>query len=171
LFSARRFFFSGEKLVGEGMIAFALSDESMVNGIALRSYRADDLDAMFRLDEVCFTEKFRFSRESMREFAERPGAVVRVAESGGKIVGFVIVNIEQVASERRSYIVTLDVAEEWRRKGVAGRLMREAETWALNTGVPWMQLHVFTGNTGAVRFYERMGYERIRTRRGFYGGR
>jgi ribosomal-protein-alanine N-acetyltransferase len=32
-----------------------------------------------------------------------------------------------------------------------------------------MQLHVFTGNAGAIRFYERLGYERIRTQKDFYG--
>jgi [ribosomal protein S18]-alanine N-acetyltransferase len=154
------------------MIASALSDSFMVDGIALRDYRVDDLDAMFRLDEACFAEEFRFSRESMREFAEQPDSFVRVAaKTDGEIVGFVIAHVEHVASERRVYLVTLDVVQEWRRKGLAGRLMVEVETWALNTRVPWMQLHVFTGNSGAIRFYERMGYERIRTRRGFYGGR
>jgi [ribosomal protein S18]-alanine N-acetyltransferase len=154
------------------MTAFALSDDFMLNGIVLRGYQAEDLEAMFRLDEACFAEEFRFDRESMRKFAEEGEGVVRIAEnSAGKIVGFVIAHVEQVASGRRGYVVTLDVAQEWRRKGVAGRLMSEVEAWALTAGVSWMQLHVFTGNTGAVRFYERMGYERIRTRRGFYGGR
>jgi ribosomal-protein-alanine N-acetyltransferase len=171
-FQRGAFFFLAKSLLESNMIAFALADDFMVNGIALRDYRAEDLDAMFRLDEACFAEEFRFSRESMREFAEQPDSIVRVAaKTGGEIVGFVIAHVEQVASERRAYLVTLDVAAEWRRKGLAGRLMGEVETWALNTRVPWMQLHVFTGNTGAIRFYERMGYERIRTRRGFYGGR
>jgi ribosomal-protein-alanine N-acetyltransferase len=30
-------------------------------------------------------------------------------------------------------------------------------------------LHVFTGNEGAVRFYERLGYERIGIKPRFYG--
>jgi ribosomal protein S18 acetylase RimI-like enzyme len=32
-----------------------------------------------------------------------------------------------------------------------------------------MQLHVFTGNVGAVCFYERLGYRRLRVERRFYG--
>jgi [ribosomal protein S18]-alanine N-acetyltransferase len=142
----------------------------MSSEISLRNYRATDLDAMFRLDEACFTEEFRFDRESMREFAEERNAVVHVAEKVcGEIVGFVIAHIERIASEWRAYVVTLDVAPECRQKGLAGRLMREAEACAVAAGVRWMQLHVFTGNKAAIRFYERLGYERIRVRRGYYG--
>jgi ribosomal-protein-alanine N-acetyltransferase len=122
------------------------------------------------LDEACFAEEFRFDRESMREFAEEQNAVVRVAEkSCGGIAGFIIVHVERVLSEWRAYIVTLDVAAECRKKGLARRLMREVEACAMVAGVRWMQLHVFTENLGAIRFYERMGYERVNLQRGFYG--
>jgi [ribosomal protein S18]-alanine N-acetyltransferase len=142
----------------------------MSNEIILRDYRSSDLEPMFRLDEACFAEEFRFDRESMREFAEVGSAFVKVAEKVcGEMVGFVITHIEQVASELRAYVVTLDVATEYRRKGLARRLMKEAEERAIAAGVRWMQLHVFTGNAGAIQFYEELGYERIRTRRRFYG--
>jgi [ribosomal protein S18]-alanine N-acetyltransferase len=142
----------------------------MSDEISLRNYRATDLDAMFRLDEACFAEAFRFDRESMREFAEERNAVVQVAEKiCGEIVGFVIAHIERVASECRAYVVTLDVAPDYRRKGLARRLMKEAEACAVSAGVRWIQLHVFTGNDAAIRFYERLGYQRIRVRRGYYG--
>jgi [ribosomal protein S18]-alanine N-acetyltransferase len=141
----------------------------MIDEISLRNYRATDLDAMFRLDEACFAKAFRFDRESMREFAEERNAVVQIAEICGEIVGFVIVHIERVASEWQAYVVTLDVAPEYRRKGLARRLMKEAEACAASAGVRWIQLHVFTGNDTAIRFYERLGYQRISVRRGYYG--
>ena len=142
----------------------------MNSEIFLRDYQASDLDAMFRLDEACFAEEFRFDRRSMREFAEERSAVVRIAETDcGGIAGFVIVHIGLVASEWRAYVVTLDVAHQHRRKGLARRLMEEAEARAAAAGARWIQLHVFTGNEGAIRFYEGMGYERIRVRRGYYG--
>jgi [ribosomal protein S18]-alanine N-acetyltransferase len=142
----------------------------MSSEIILRSYRTTDLDAMFGLDEACFAEDFRFDRESMREFAEERSAVVRVAEKVcGEIVGFVIAHIESVASEWRAYVVTLDVAPDCRRMGLARRLMEEAEAGAVAAGVQWIQLHVFAGNDAAIHFYERLGYERIRVRRGYYG--
>ena len=142
----------------------------MSNEIFLRDYRAADLEAMFRLDEACFAEEFRFNRESMREFAEEQNAIVRVAEKvGGEMVGFVIVHLERVVTGRLAYVVTLDVAAACRQQGLGRRLMREAEACAAAVGGRWMQLHVFTGNAGAIRFYERLGYERIRVQRRFYG--
>jgi [ribosomal protein S18]-alanine N-acetyltransferase len=139
--------------------------------ISLRNYRGLDIEAMFRLDIDCFAPEFRFDRESMRAFAEDRGAIALLAETmGGELAGFVIIHVERVAvRRRRGYVVTLDVAEEWRRKGLAGRLMREAEARAIAAGARWMELHVFTGNDAAIRFYERLGYERIALRQRFYG--
>jgi ribosomal-protein-alanine N-acetyltransferase len=142
----------------------------MSSEIFFRDYRATDLEAMFQLDEACFADEFRFDRESMREFAEEQNAIVRIAQKvSGEIVGFVIVHVEHVVTGWRAYVVTLDVAVECRQRGLARRLMREVEASAMAAGVQWMQLHVFAGNAGAIRFYERLGYERISMQKDFYG--
>jgi ribosomal-protein-alanine N-acetyltransferase len=125
---------------------------------------------MYSLDQECFSPEFRFDRESMRAFAEEPDAIVRIALlASGKIVGFVIVHLEPVAGIQRAYVVTLDVAEEYRRRGVAQRLLLQAEERAAAAGAQWMELHVFTGNHDAIRFYESSEYERVEVRRRFYG--
>src|SRR5437764_5181902 len=125
---------------------------------------------MFQLDEACFSDEFRFDRESMWDFAEEQNAIVRIGErAGGEIAGFVIVHVERVATGWRAYVVTLDVAPDCRLRGLGRRLMREVEASAMVAGVRWMQLHVSTGNAGAIRFYERMGYKQISTQKDFYG--
>jgi [ribosomal protein S18]-alanine N-acetyltransferase len=147
-------------------VKHAGSGEPMNGEILLREYRSMDTEAMFRLDEICFEAEFRFERESMRMFAEERGAIVLIAETTDVgLAGFVIVHLRGT----RGYVVTLDVALEWRRMGLAGMLMREAEWRVAAAGARWMELHVFTGNEGAIRFYERLGYERIGVRRRFYG--
>jgi ribosomal-protein-alanine N-acetyltransferase len=147
-----------------------MASSAASTGIVLRSYRPSDLEAMFRLDEICFAEEFRFDKESMLTFAEARNAIVVVAEeAGGEIAGFVIAHVERAAAGRCGYVVTLDVAENHRRVGLAGRLMREVEARAAAAGARWMELHVFTGNEGAIRFYERWGYVRVAVRRRFYG--
>jgi [ribosomal protein S18]-alanine N-acetyltransferase len=144
----------------------------MVSGEGeLRAYREGDLDAIYRLDQLCFSNEFRFGRESMRAFAEAKGAVTLIAETtGGEIPGFVIVQIERRGDSVLGYVVTLDVAEKYRRKGLARTLLLEAEKRAAVAGALWMELHVFTGNEAAIRFYERSGYARVELRRRFYGG-
>jgi ribosomal-protein-alanine N-acetyltransferase len=135
------------------------------NEVTLREYRAGDLDAMCALDDVCFAQPFRFSRRAMRAFAEARAASVVVADVAGKLTGFCIAHLE----EKTGYVVTLDVAPDWRRQGVARRLMEESEARVLLAGGLGMELHVFTGNVGAIRFYEGMGYRRVMTVERFYG--
>jgi len=139
--------------------------------IVIRDYRAADLEAIFRLDQICFGAEFRFDRESMKNFAEARQAVALVAETdGGRVAGFLIVHVERVSVLRVGYVVTLDVAPEFRRMGLAGALMDEASQRVAAAGVDRMELHVYAGNAGAIRFYESRGYVRVGVRRGFYGG-
>jgi len=120
---------------------------------------------MFRLDEACFEEPFRFSQTAMRRFAESHKARVVIAESDGSLAGFAILHVEG----RVGYVVTLDVDEEFRRCGLAAQLMQKMEQYAVDADCIVVGLHVFVGNEGAIRFYERVGYKRVGDVPGFYG--
>jgi len=150
--------------------------------ITLRDYRPSpekrDAEAMYALDLQCFDPPFRFSRRAMRTFAEAPNAITLLAEAhptdsnlpdtaqpAPQLAGFCIVYVE----DRTAYIVTLDVAPAFRRHGLARRLMAKAEARALAAGATQMTLHVFTGNTGAMQFYESLGYNRTGRTENFYG--
>jgi [ribosomal protein S18]-alanine N-acetyltransferase len=137
-----------------------------VNGYELRGYRKSDLDALVQLDEVCFAPQFRFTRAMMRRFAEDAKARVVIAEQAEEFVGFCIVHIER---QNSGYVVTLDVDPAHRRSGIASLLMQRAEVTCRSAGCLSMMLHVFTGNTAAIHFYERNGYVRSSTAVDFYG--
>ncbi len=138
----------------------------MVSGsIVLRGYKSGDAAAMYALDLECFAPPFRFSRRAMREFAEAPGALRVVAEADGRLAGFCIIHVEQSVG----YLVTLDVAAAWRRQGLARTLLNEVESRVRLGGGAGMALHVFSGNVGAIRFYEAAGYMREGEAKGFYG--
>ncbi len=130
----------------------------------LRSYRPGDWQAMYALDLICFAPVFQFNRGAMRSFAETPGAVTLLTESEGKLAGFCIAQLE----DRTGYVVTLDVAPEWRRRGLARRLMAAVESKLHAAGAMETQLHVFTGNSAAIHFYESIGYERVGMAENFY---
>ena len=139
--------------------------QSQIEGVVLREYRAGDWERMYALDVECFEPEFRFSRRVMRGFAENPGAMTVLAEAAGELVGFCVVQMEGQVG----YVVTLDVAAAWRRRGLARRMMEDMETKVRTAGGTGVALHVFAGNAGAMRFYESMGYGRMGRVEGFYG--
>jgi ribosomal-protein-alanine N-acetyltransferase len=132
--------------------------------VTLREYRPGDWRAMHALDLVCFEPVFQFSRGAMRGFAEAPGAIVVLAEATAELVGFCVVNMER----QTGYVVTLDVAPTWRRRGLARRLMEAVEAKVRAAGGVGIALHVYPANTAAMQFYESIGYGRVGMAEGFY---
>ena len=120
---------------------------------------------MYALDLLCFEAPFRFSQREMRRFAEERGALCVLAEIDDELAGFCIAHLEG----QWAYVVTLDVTPEWRRQGLAARLMTDIEEQARAAGASGVGLHVYRGNVGAIRFYERIGYGRVGMAEGFYG--
>lgn len=136
----------------------------------LREYNSSDLRAIFALDEVCFEPPFRFSAHAMQQFAEARNALTVVAEAdAGEIAGFCIAHVERAGKGLRAYVVTLDVAPQYRRHGLARQMMQRIEQQAADAGCEAMALHVSVENTGAIAFYENDGYERSRLVKSFYG--
>ena len=139
------------------------------SGILYRSYEPRDLQAIVELDAACFDPPFRFSQQSMRLFVEAENAWATVAESSGEIAGFCIIHRERAATMDLGYVITIDVAEKSRRRGIGERMLADGEAWVHAFGGTGIMLHAFVKNAGALRFYERIGYRRIAVQRDFYG--
>ena len=60
------------------------------------------------------------------------------------------------------YLDDFSVTEAYRSKGIGTELIRAAESYAKEIGMPVVILHVEKTNQSAMRFYERMGYSVIR---------
>jgi ribosomal-protein-alanine N-acetyltransferase len=142
---------------------------SQGEAVLFRRYERRDLDAIVKLDAACFAPPFRFSKAAMRRFAEAENAWVLVAEAQSEIAGFCIVHLEQMPGSAVGYLVTIDVAESFRRKSLGERMLAEGENWVRVSGGSGMLLHVYVKNEGAIRFYELGGYERAGEKPGFYG--
>jgi len=138
--------------------------------ILYRSYTPRDLDAIVALDAECFDPPFRFSKTAMRRFTEADNAWVTIAEADGDLAGFCIVHHERWEGMNAGYVITIDVARHFRSRGIAGRMLADGEAWISRSGGAGMMLHVYTKNTGAITFYDRLGYIRLGLQRGFYGG-
>lgn len=129
----------------------------------------EDLDAMVALDDGCFATPFRFNRSAMKRFAEAKNACVVVADSGGELAGFCILHIERPRRKLVGYVVTLDVAPAYRRQGIARQLVEAVARFAASDDCTVLALHVHTGNTVAICFYERLGFEIVGSVEAFYG--
>lgn len=133
-------------------------------------YRPADYEAMHRLDLLCFAPAFQFDLETMKHAAEAHSAIVVIAERGPRheMVGFVILHLEETGPRRYAYIITLDVAPEARRNGIATLMLTHAEEQARTAGAHRVALHVAVENTAAIQFYERQKYVKAGFAKGYY---
>jgi len=131
----------------------------------LRELSLDDLEAAWRLDQDCFEPGIAYSRAEIRSFLSRSGAIALAAEVDRRLAGFAI-------AERRGgrgHVITIDVAETARRRGLGRRLFAELFSRLEAAGAREIRLEVDVRNAGAIRFYEGLGFEKTRVLRGYYG--
>lgn len=154
--------------------------------MTIRAYRDADFDALYRLDQRCYPPGIAYSRFALHAFLSEPGAQALVAYSpasspvacpersrrapatGSKLLGFVLV---RQMSSGRGHIITLDVEEAHRRRGLGTALLAAAERWLAAQGVARVRLETAADNHPAVAFWQKAGYRLRRVLRGYYLGR
>jgi ribosomal-protein-alanine N-acetyltransferase len=124
----------------------------------LRPFRPADLDTLFEIDRECFPPGISYPREELRRFVEFRGGKTWIAEEGGEIAGFLIAHRQP---GRVGHIVTIDVREQVRRRGVGRELMRAAEEWAHSNRLQLIYLETAEDNRAAQAFYEALGYDKV----------
>ena len=139
--------------------------------VRLRLYEPADFETLYAIDRACYPRGIAYSRDMLREFLEQPGADCLVAESGvpreDGIVGFLIAEAQGAGG----HIVTLDVVESHRRKGIGTALLRGMEQRLAARGVRTVFLETATSNEAGVAFWQRHGYRTFGVLRGYYLGR
>jgi len=140
--------------------------------VAIREYRADDLEAAYRLDQSCFEEGISYTRGQIRAFLAREGAIALVVDSDespeSNLDGLDAFAIGHVAG-RRGHVVTIDIAASARRRGLGRRVFDELLGRMVHAGARDVRLEVDTRNANAIRFYERMGFKATRKLPDYYG--
>lgn len=91
------------------------------------------------------------------EIISDPSREVYLAVIDGEIAGFVVL---EMSGAFVGYVKSICVSPRWRGRGVGGRLMSFAEERVFSEA-PNMFLCVSDFNEGALRFYERLGYEAV----------
>jgi len=108
-------------------------------------------------------------RRYLKALRRYPHAAVFVAErDDGTIVGRLSVARDQHPASAHVADLGLMVAEDARGQGVGTALLDAAVTWASESGIRKLELHVFPWNEPAMRLYEKFGFEREGYRKAHY---
>ena len=102
-----------------------------------------------------------FAKQNLvRELAARPQAYSVLAFDGHQPVGLVncIEGFSTFACKPLVNVHDVAVLASHRGRGIAEQMLALAETMARERGAVKMTLEVLSGNHGAVRLYERIGY-------------
>jgi len=105
----------------------------------------------------------------MRRLVGQQNAAAWIAEEGGRMCGFGIVEWGEDSAGLTAYVQTLEVLPERRGLGVGGELLRRMEGSARSAGAEAIRLHVDAENAGAIRVYERGGYRLLGMEEDYYG--
>lgn len=150
--------------------------------VLIRQVKPEDLDAVARVEAVCFPEAEAATRDSLsRRIAGFPESFF-VAEKEGEVIGFIngcatdsqVIEDEMFEDVRfhnpdgaYQSIFGLDVLPEYQRQGIASRLMRRLADEARASGKKGL---ILTCKEGLIGFYETFGYRNLGISRSVHGG-
>jgi GNAT superfamily N-acetyltransferase len=127
-----------------------------------------------RLAPLCGQLGYPSSEKQVAErlagiLAAAPEHALFVAETqAGELAGFLDVFVMRtIDSDTRAEVAALVVDEEQRSQNVGQRLIERAEEWARRWGCTAIGLRSNVVRERAHRFYERLGYQHIKTQKAF----
>ena len=124
----------------------------------------EDLRGLLAVEEACFYSPWTYEMyQAELQHPERSSLFI-AKEPEGRIVGFC--GCWQVLDEL--HINNLAVLPEWRRQGVASKILERVFAEGRNAGAVRATLEVRRSNEIARRLYERFGFTVTGVRRGYY---
>lgn len=129
----------------------------------LTEFTEEQVAWLEEIERSCFPDPWDIS--VIRSEIASPLCDLIVEEADGRIIGFALA--KTAADEAELY--QLAVLPDYRRRGIARRLLHELYEAVQGRGAAMCFLEVRSGNGGAIALYESEGFERISVRRCYYG--
>ena len=125
---------------------------------------AEHLDRLEQLERMCFSRPW--SKKMLAEELENQCAAFLVAQDGetGQVIGYA--GLLVVADE--GYITNVAVLPEYRRQGVAAKLLAVFENFARGNHLAFLTLEVRPSNAAAIALYESFGFRQAGRRKNYY---
>ena len=125
---------------------------------------ADHLEELEKLERICFSRPW--SRKMLAEELENQCAAFLVAQDSitQQVMGYA--GLLVMADE--GYITNVAVFPEFRRQGVAAKLIAVFENFARGNKLAFLTLEVRPSNTAAIALYKGFGFEEVGRRTNYY---
>jgi len=126
--------------------------------LIFRDLRIEDYDALIELWKAAglsYRPKGRDSREHVAKEIEQPMAIFIVAEVKGKMVGSLL----GTTDGRKGWINRLAVLPQYRRRGLAKRLVQEIEARFSSKGLEIYSCIIQEDNQVSKELFESLGYK------------
>ena len=125
---------------------------------------ADHLEELEKLERICFSRPW--SRKMLAEELENQCAAFLVAQDSitQQVMGYA--GLLVMADE--GYITNVAVFPEFRRQGVAAKLIAVFENCARGNKLAFLTLEVRPSNTAAIALYKGFGFEEVGRRKNYY---
>ena len=129
--------------------------------IEIRPMHELDVPAIVVIERAAY--QFPWSEGIFRDCL-RVGYVCRVIQAGGDMAGYGIMS----TGAGEAHILNVCVADEYRGRGLARRVLAYLLDRARAAGMHEAFLEVRLSNITAARLYHSMGFEQVGVRRGYY---
>jgi ribosomal-protein-alanine N-acetyltransferase len=133
-----------------------------MSGIKLRRIQPDDIRAVMEIEQTSFTSPW--SELSFLNEMYNSDALSKVALVENKVIGYICTRY--VLNE--GHILNLAVHIDFRRRGIATKLMNTVLEELKGKGCNLLYLEVRVSNLDAIKFYERFGFKTASFRRKYY---
>ena len=131
--------------------------------VELRRLEADDLDVVEEIERDCYPTPW--SRAMFDAELRKPSSLALGAfTEDDELVGYAFVSRYVDAW----HVMNVAVVDEFRRRGIASALLERLFAVTATDPRRGYTLEVRMSNTGAIRLYERLGFEARGVRRGYY---
>ena len=125
---------------------------------------ADHSDELERLERICFSRPW--SKRMLAEELDNACAAFLVAEDGetGAVLGYAGL----LAMMDEGYITNVAVFPEYRRCGIAAKIIEVFMNFARGNQLSFLTLEVRPSNEAAIALYQSFGFEEVGRRRNYY---
>jgi ribosomal-protein-alanine N-acetyltransferase len=146
---------------------------TQLQGFNIRKANDSDILTVMQINQETLPENYPefFFRDLLNKYPE----TFIVAESDGKIIGYIMCRMEGGISNfgiswvRKGHIVSVTVLPEYRRQGVGTELITHAITaMAESYDAKEVILEVRVSNSPAIAMYGKLKFSQIRTIRSYY---